>query len=62
MGTKYVIQKASMSHCPDCNDAVDLLCPAGFEAWAIPTFYICWACKKVFQVGMGPVEREDPEG
>ena len=55
MREKYVIQLASSSHCPNCKKTVDLLCGEGVKF--DPAFYICWGCRTVAQVGVGPVQQ-----
>ena len=59
--SKYVIQRTSKSHCPDCDDDVDLLAPEEIETEQA-YFYICWTCKEVFQTGVGRVPREVSKG
>ena len=46
------------SFCPDCKGDVSLLCPIKLRTPA-PSFYICWECKRVFQVGAGPVRKSE---
>lgn len=47
----YVIQKTEKSICPDCSQKVDILCREnGNMDYG---FYVCWNCKKVWQVGVG---------
>lgn len=64
MSSNYLIQKASKSHCPQCHKMVDLLCTDDerdmlralkHNHW----FYICWNCKKIYEVGKGEVYREN---
>jgi DNA-directed RNA polymerase subunit RPC12/RpoP len=53
----YIIQTAESSRCPLCNGKVDLLCPGDLRKG--PMFYICFDCKTVAKVGVGPVKREE---
>jgi len=61
---KYVIQGTGKSRCKYCNRPVHLLIekdPNLFRFDSLPMFYICFDCKKVFQVGIGEVERAENE-
>lgn len=54
--SRYEIQATEKSFCPDCHQPVDMMADDSTSlsrSW----FYICWACKKVFEIGVGPVER-----
>lgn len=53
--SKYILVSTTQSYCPDCHVTVDLLCHADIIRAA--SFYICFICRKVFQVGVGPVNR-----
>jgi hypothetical protein len=55
---KYVVENCEKSFCDDCGQKVVLLCTKDYTQDIIqwPWFYICWACKKVSQIGRGPVE------
>lgn len=58
---KYVIQKTNKSFCYKCNKKVDLLASDNLTSDNLredAMFYICWNCKTVAQVGVGPVKRE----
>lgn len=57
MKSNYVLQLDEKSFCPQCEKPVDLLCDNEGNVRK-PWFYICWACKTVAQVGVGPVGRE----
>lgn len=65
MESDYIIETEEKSFCPKCHQRVDLLAPGVSYANRsnapdkTPWFYICWACKFVAQVGVGPVGRED---
>ena len=58
----YLIQEASESHCPAQAQfspasefhRLDLMAS---ESMRGPKFYICWTCRKVYQVGKGEVQR-----
>jgi DNA-directed RNA polymerase subunit RPC12/RpoP len=53
--TPYVLTDTEKTRCPHCGANVTLLSHARkFE----PAFYICWHCRKVFQVGVGEVQKE----
>lgn len=54
----YIIQPAHKSRCPACNRRSWLLCPEDPYRQA-PMFYLCFQCRKVFQVGVAEVKRED---
>lgn len=54
--SKYIIQKTQKSHCPECNQTVDLLAPINPRMRGA-IFYICWNCKAIFQAGVGEVIR-----
>jgi rRNA maturation endonuclease Nob1 len=66
MKSTYVVQRDEKSFCPKCGKSVDLLCNSSIEPFIWPWdpekrpwFYVCWACKHIAQVGVGPVEREE---
>lgn len=57
MKSDYVLQLDEKSICKYCGKYIELLCTQWVslrKAW----FYICFDCRKVFQVGKGEVERE----
>ena len=56
--SNYVVQGTTKSVCPACASPVDLLCPKSGNTFK-PWFYICWLCKSITQVGVGPVIREE---
>lgn len=60
MNSKYVLQKMEKSHCPKCLKLVWLLVyderPVG-----TPSFFICFECRQIWQVGVGPVVKTEPE-
>jgi hypothetical protein len=52
----YIIQNAPRTTCKYCHAPVSLLCnEAGWTDRAHPAFYICFGCKRVFNVGAGEV-------
>jgi hypothetical protein len=53
----YVLSPAPKSKCPDCDGTVELLMKKSLGLG--PIFYVCWTCKKLFEAGRGPVEREN---
>jgi hypothetical protein len=55
--SKFILQFAQGTSCPDCRGTVTLLCKKN-DPFMDPSFYICFPCNKVAQVGRGPVERE----
>jgi hypothetical protein len=57
---KYVIQSAGeKTTCGTCGKHVDMLCPKDLVSEVItqPWFYICWRCRSIGQIGVGPVKR-----
>jgi DNA-directed RNA polymerase subunit RPC12/RpoP len=58
MVSKWIMQESKGSTCPSCKKkTVDLLCPASLSV----AFYICWTCKTIAEVGIGPVIRDPNE-
>ena len=55
--SKYVLQSAEKSFCPKCGKEVHLLCPVN-ERFGGPSFYICFHCKYIGEVGVGPIRVE----
>ena len=55
--SKYIIQEAHNTMCPDCRKTVQLLCHAGWVEGK-PAFYICFGCEQVREVGKGRVKEE----
>jgi DNA-directed RNA polymerase subunit RPC12/RpoP len=59
--SNYVVQTTTKSKCLHCDKHVDLLC----HEWAGPkrerAFYICFECKRIYEVGRGEVRREKVE-
>jgi len=41
--------------CPQCGRGADLLVAESFIFQGNPSFYICWHCRTVSQVGVGTV-------
>jgi hypothetical protein len=54
----YVVQPDGHTMCPSCHKHVDLLCEEFPPRRLRPWFYICWNCKTIVQLGVGPVRRE----
>lgn len=50
----YIKVKSGKSHCPDCKETVDLVQDI-FVRKRLPMFYICWKCKKLWEVGYGEI-------
>jgi uncharacterized protein with PIN domain len=59
MKADYVMQMDEKSFCKYCGKSVELLCPdvAKFTPIRDKWFYICFDCRKVFQIGRGEVQR-----
>lgn len=59
----YSLIGTTRTTCSNCYKPVDLLCPDVFHMSLAdkPSFYICFHCKTVGQIGVGPVRREPPE-
>jgi len=55
MASGYCIQKTDSSFCPKCQSNVHLLAPIGVDSYG-PSFYICFICGFVGEVGRGKVE------
>jgi transcription elongation factor Elf1 len=55
MNSIYILQKMDKSFCPKCNEKVYLLCSKGIGDK--PSFFICFDCETVGQVGIGSVEK-----
>jgi transcription elongation factor Elf1 len=56
MTSRWIVQKAEGTSCPVCKSTADILCR--IDGVMRQAFYICWTCKSVAQVGVGPVPRE----
>jgi DNA-directed RNA polymerase subunit RPC12/RpoP len=54
----YITQPAEKSHCPQCGESVTMLCTKYERGSHIPWFYICWACKRIFHIGVGEVKED----
>lgn len=50
----YVVQNDENTKCPLCGQRVQLLCDRRGNLRK-PWFYICWLCRNIVQVGVGPV-------
>ena len=57
MLSTYVLQQADKSTCPLCGQHLSLLCDHKGNVKK-PWFYICWTCRNITQVGVGPVVEE----
>lgn len=60
--SRYILTKTEKSRCPHCNKHVDLLSTdedilhgLKHSHW----FYICWHCKRVYEIGRGEVKRDE---
>jgi hypothetical protein len=49
----YVLIETEKSFCPKCHNTVGLLTSTQHR---LPSFYICFSCKYVGEVGVGPVK------
>lgn len=54
MSSNYIIHLTQSSFCPHCNDRVSLLCDK--DGKQRPSFYICWNCEFIAEIGKGPVK------
>lgn len=50
---RYEIIKTDTSRCSNCEEYLYLLCTVAAQ----PSFYICWKCNKVYQIGFGEVRK-----
>jgi hypothetical protein len=53
----YILQEATKSRCGNCGNTVALLVHHDGSRRR-PSFYICWPCFAVFEIGRGPVPRQ----
>ncbi len=56
MNSNFKCFRVANSVCPICNQKVHLLADGLGDLRSLPSFYICFACKFIGQVGVGPVE------
>ena len=56
MASNYIIQRTQSSYCPHCNNLVYLLCDK--DVIPCPSFYICWNCHFVAEIGKGRITEE----
>lgn len=54
----YLIHTADWSICPQCKKKVEMLARAR-RLQTAPSFWICWDCRRVWQIGRGPVQNLD---
>jgi len=59
----YTTIQTEDSFCPKCGKPVVLLSTVNYALTHDPMFYICWDCKWLAEVGVGPVREfvEEPE-
>jgi len=50
----YHLVECDKSFCRTCHGKAMLLC----SDLATPAFYICWSCRMVAEVGVGPIQKE----
>ena len=55
MKSNFILQKCDNSFCKNCRSKVDLL--TSRDGRAGPSFYICFNCYYVAEVGVGPVNK-----
>lgn len=53
MRLQYEILKTTGSVCRYCNNKLWLLSTVAAD----PSFYVCWLCEKIFQIGVGEVRK-----
>jgi hypothetical protein len=51
---EYHLVECDKSFCPTCGEKAMLLC----SDLVTPAFYICWNCRMVAEVGVGPIKKE----
>ena len=56
MDSNYILHLAQSSYCPYCNERVSLLYDKDGEQR--PSFYICWNCEFVAELGKGEVTEQ----
>jgi uncharacterized protein with PIN domain len=54
MKSKYTLQRTASSFCPDCHEQLYLLSQENMHN----SFYICFSCKRIGEVGGGVVCHE----
>ena len=50
MRSNFILQATSATFCPECHGPVTLLCKKN-DPFMDPSFYICFPCNKVAQIG-----------
>ena len=54
----YIRMVMEKSTCP-CGRNITLLCPSETDLpTEMPSFFICWQCRKISRPGIGPVEED----
>lgn len=53
--SSFILQKTESSFCPRCDTNVYLLCKGEDDVHLGPTFYICFNCKFIGEIGVGAV-------
>jgi hypothetical protein len=58
MSKTYVMNTTGQSRCPKCDKPITLLAPVEWtwEPGKEPSFYVCFDCKWIGQIGVGPVK------
>lgn len=53
---KYTLRRVEKIRCPDCEKEALWLSPDDLAMVALPSFFICFACQFIGQVGVGKVD------
>lgn len=53
----FIFLKSEMSFCPHCNKNVYLMTSGG-NSKGMPSFFICFDCKFIGEIGVGVVKEE----
>jgi len=58
MSKEYIMHTVGQTGCPKCDKPVNMLAPSEWkwEPEKDPSFYICWDCEWIGQIGVGPVK------
>lgn len=52
-----ILKKAKNTCCPNCRSVMDIL---SHDDELLPAFVICWQCKWISEIGIGPVKEIAP--
>ena len=53
--SRYQVSTVTSSQCPECHQAVDYV--ADDNSTTKPSFYVCWLCHGLWEVGVGWIRR-----